>query len=337
MIQFNYINIIDYFMQEETSWKKSFFSSPGPKSSYNSLKLFAKGIAMGAADIVPGVSGGTVAFITGIYEQLINAIKSFDLKFVKLILGFKIKEALAHSHLRFLLILLSGIVIAVVSLARLMSYLLSNYPEYTWSLFFGLILASIILIGSKIKHSIKTGAVVLFGAILAYIVVGSIPLSTPETLWFIFLSGIIAISAMILPGVSGSFILLLIGKYEFMVHALKNPFIFENQVVIVIFIMGCLVGVIVFARIFSYFFKQHHNLAIALLTGFVIGSLRKIWPWKELVEAELVNGKIHVIAEKNIIPNIDIIFFPQAVLIVIAFSFVIFLDRKSSKKELMDV
>lgn len=324
-------------MQEEISWRKAFCSSPGPKSKYDALKLFIKGLAMGSADIVPGVSGGTIAFITGIYEQLMNAIGSFDAKFLQLILKFKIKEALAHIHVRFLIVLFSGIAVAVITLARLMGYLLSTYPEYTWSLFFGLIIASVILIGSKIKYNAISIVAIIFGATLAYYIVGLIPFSTPETYWFVFLSGIIAISAMILPGISGAFLLLLLGKYEFMIHALKNPFIFENQIIIISFISGCLLGIIMFARLFSYLFKNYHNLAIAMLTGFVIGSLRKIWPWKETIEAELINNKIHVIAEKNIIPNIDIIFFSQVLVAVIAFSLVIILDKRFKAKSIKDV
>jgi len=325
-------------MQEKISWRKAFRSSPGPKSSYDSLKLFIKGIAMGAADIVPGVSGGTVAFITGIYEELMNAIKSFDANFLKLLLKFEIKKALEHIHLRFLLVLLLGIAISIISLARLMDYLLSAYSEYTWSLFFGLILASVILIGSKIKNIIGSGGMgVISGTTLAYFIVGLIPFLTPETYWFIFLSGVIAISAMILPGISGAFILLLLGKYEFMVHALKNPFVLENQIIIIFFISGCLVGITMFSRLFSYLFKKYHNLAIAILTGFVLGSLRKIWPWKETIEAELINNEIHIIAEKNIIPNIDITFFFQILIVFLAFSSVLILNKRSNKNKVMGV
>ncbi len=320
-------------MKEKLSWRDAFFASPGPRSWASFLKLFSKGLSMGSADIVPGVSGGTIAFITGIYEQLIDAIKSFDFEFIGLLLKFKIKEALAHIHIRFLFTVFLGIAIALVSLARLMSYSLTKYPEYTWSLFLGLILASIILIFSKLNN-ITIGGIIgfVFGAVSAYFIVGLIPFTTPENYLFIFISGIIAISAMILPGISGAFILLLLSKYEFMIHALKNPFILDNQIIIVFFISGCFVGIISFSRVFAYLFARHYDFAISILVGLVVGSLRKIWPWKELVEAELINDKIHIISQRNILPSFDKIFFIEFFIIFVAFFFVLILNKRTNKQ-----
>ncbi len=325
-------------MRENIDWKSAFFASPGPKSWFGFLKLFSKGLAMGSADIVPGVSGGTIAFITGIYEQLINAIRSFDLIFLKLLLQFKIKKALTHIHFRFLLFLFLGIFIAIISLARLISYLLSFYPVYTWSVFFGLILASIILIGIKIdKFKASGGVGVLLGALVAYYVIGLIPFDTPNTYLFIFLSGVAAIIAMILPGISGAFILLLLGKYQFMVQVLRNPFIFENQIVIFFFVSGCLVGIFIFSRLFSFLFDRCHDFAISVLTGFVLGSLRKIWPWKETTEAKLIDNQTHIISEKNILPDFNYVFFLQIFLILFSFFFVLYMHHKSKQKKLKTI
>jgi putative membrane protein len=320
-------------MTREKTIKEAFLSSPGPDSAFAYLKLFTKGLAMGTADIVPGVSGGTVAFITGIYERLINAIKSIDGVFLKHLLRFQFIEALSHVHFRFLLTLFLGIVAALVSLAKIMSYLIAVYPEYTWSLFFGLILASVFLIGAKITNIYGSGGLwLIFGFSLAFFTIGLIPLSTPNAWWFIFLSGAIAICAMILPGISGAFILLLLGKYEYMVFALKNPFVGENQIIIIIFILGCLTGIILFSRVLSFIFKNYHNVAIAILTGMVIGSLRKIWPWKNVVEERLADGSVFRTLEQNILPGIQMSTIYQIVIIILGFTAVIYIEKKTGKK-----
>jgi len=212
---------------------------------------------MGSADIIPGVSGGTIALITGIYERLILAIRSVDMKMVRQLLGFDIKGAISKLHVRFLLSLLFGIAIAVMTLARVMNYLLHHYPIQIWSLFFGLILASIFIVGGEVKNwKIGTTASFVAGMVFAFILVGIIPVSTPEALWFIFLSGLIAICAMILPGLSGAFILLILGKYEFITATLKNPFEIHNMLIILVFCSGCLIGLIGFSRVLTFFFKQ---------------------------------------------------------------------------------
>ena len=222
------------------------------------LIIFLKGLAMGSADIVPGVSGGTIAFITGIYAELINSIKSVDAVFLKHLAGFEFKKAFNRINPGFLLPLFAGIMTAIISLAHLVSYLLANYRVYTWSFFFGLILASIIFIGRKIKGFWGRGGLgFLAGTGAGYALVGLIPVDTPNALWFIFIAGLVAISAMLLPGISGSFILLLLSKYEYMVNALKNPLLENNFLVIGVFIAGCAAGIASFSRLLDYMFKRY--------------------------------------------------------------------------------
>lgn len=240
--------------------------------------LAAKGFCMGAADVVPGVSGGTMAFILGIYEELIQSIRSFDLKFVKNILSLKIKPAFEGASWRFLLAVGIGILGAIFSLAKGISWLLHNQPILIWSFFFGLILASIITVT---KHINKWTPGLICSAIIsaaaAFVLVGLTPVSTPEASWFVFLSGAIAICAMILPGISGSFILVLLGKYHYVLEAVNNRDFFT----LIIFAIGAAAGLAMFSRFLSWLLKTRHDMTIAVLCGLMLGSLRKVWPWKE--------------------------------------------------------
>ena len=320
-------------MKENLSWKQAFKESPGPNNWRQAFILAGKGLAMGTADIIPGVSGGTIAFITGIYEDLIKAIKSIDTYFLKKAIQFKFKDAIARAHIRFLLPLVSGIAIAIITLSGLMSYLLHSHQVLTWSFFFGLILASVLLIGKKINNFFGLGGVgLLLGIILGYGLVGLIPISTPVNWWFILLSGVVTITAMILPGISGAFILLILGKYEFMIQALKNPFLLDNFLSITCFISGCTIGVVLFARFFNFLFSKYYNFTIALLTGLIAGSLRKIWPWKEVIESKLINNELHVIGEKNILPLISSELVWSSGLIILGFILVMLLSKNFVKK-----
>ncbi|MEN7549020.1 DUF368 domain-containing protein [Rapidithrix thailandica] len=245
------------------------------------ITLFLKGAAMGAADVVPGVSGGTIAFITGIYERLIRAIKSVDFTTLQLLLKFRWKEFWQHIDGTFLVTLFAGILTSVALLSRIILYLLNNYSELLWSFFFGLIIASALLIAKKInKWSLPAVISFFIGASIAYYITVATPGQTPEEIWFIFLSGAIAICAMILPGISGSFILLLLGKYEFIMQAVKQ----FNIWVIAVFATGCAFGLLSFSHILNFLLKKYHDLTVALLTGFMVGSLNKVWPWKQTVE-----------------------------------------------------
>jgi putative membrane protein len=259
---------------------------------------------MGSADVIPGVSGGTIALITGIYEDLIGAIKSLDAAMVKKVLNLDLKGAMAGVHIRFLLCLFIGIGSAIISLARLMNFLLNHYPVFTWSLFFGLIAASIWVVGRQISiWALRTGLSLAVGTATAAFIVNIIPISTPQTPWFIFLCGLIAICAMILPGISGAFILLILGKYEFITATLKNPFLPQNLMVIMVFCLGCVIGLLGFSRLLTYLLQNFRRLTMGFLTGLMVGSMPKIWPWKELVETKVVRGKAHAVWGSNIMPQ----------------------------------
>ena len=318
------------------TWRDAFFASPGPTSIRNAVILCLKGICMGSADVIPGVSGGTIALITGIYENLIVAIKSIDLSTVRKLLKLDIKAALAHVHFRFLLCLFLGIGLAIISLARLMNYLLHAHPIETWSLFFGLIAASILVVGKQVTDWIGvTGICFIAGVLAAALIVNLIPVATPETLWFIFLCGVVAICAMILPGISGAFILLILGKYEFITATLKDPFLLQNLIIIIVFLAGCSVGLLGFSRVLNFLLQKFHNLTLGFLTGLMTGSMLKIWPWKEVLESRIIRGKEHVLSTRNILPEtLGSEFFMAVSLAVIGFIFVLVLERVSRSKKI---
>ncbi len=311
------------------TWKAAFFESPGPVSFRKAVSLALKGICMGAADVIPGVSGGTIALITGIYEDLIAALRSLDIKMVRKILNLDIKGAVADVHIRFLLTLFSGIIVAVLSLAQLMNYLLHYHPVPIWSFFFGLIMASILLVGKQVTNWLgKAGICFVAGILAAAAIVNLIPIQTPEALWFIFLCGIVAICAMILPGISGAFILLILGKYEFITATLKNPFLAQNSIVILVFCLGCGVGLAGFSRVLNYLLGKFHNLTLAFLAGLITGSLMKIWPWKEVLETQVIRGKAHVIWGQPIMPDTcGAEFFFAIALMVLGFLAILAIER----------
>jgi putative membrane protein len=243
--------------------------------------LVLKGFCMGSADVVPGVSGGTMAFILGIYQELIISIKSVDVKFFRLILSGRVNEAIGHVSWKFLVSVAVGIFTAIFTIARLLSYLLHTYPIFVWSFFFGLVLASAATICLEIKRwKISVVIGIIFGTGLVFSMVGQVPVSTPETPWFLFMSGALAICAMILPGISGAFILVLLGKYHFVLDAVNQ----RDFITLAIIVSGAAVGLISFVRLLSWLFKKYQEMTIAILVGLMLGSLRKIWPWKEDLE-----------------------------------------------------
>ena len=307
-------------------------TSPGPKTFTEHAYLFFKGVGMGTADIVPGVSGGTIAFITGIYETLLTAIASINSRLVLQVLRLNLKQALAGLHLRFLVTLVCGIALAVISTSHLMHYLLTEHAVQTWSVFFGLITASILVVAHSINKRFTSFPALILGAILAYGITGLIPLYTPEEPWFIFFSGMIAICAMILPGLSGSFILLILGKYAFITAALRNPVNPDNLEIILIFIAGCLVGILGFSRIIRYGLARWHDYTLALLTGIMLGSMRKVWPWKITLESQIIRGKEHVLREENVWPLLDFEFGIALLLMLTGFTLVMLLDKISRQR-----
>lgn len=255
---------------------------------------------MGAADIVPGVSGGTIAFISGIYEKLINSINSIDKTAITYLVKFRLKEFWSYVNGTWLLVLLMGIGFSIISLMQLVLFMMKNFPELLWAFFFGLIVASAILVGKKITSwtpiVILTG---LIGAGIAFYITIASQAQTPTALWFIFLSGAIAICAMILPGISGSFILLLLGKYEYILESVKE---FKISVIIT-FALGCIAGLLSFSRLLKFLLTNYHNVFVALLTGFMIGSLNKVWPWKHTLESYTDrHGEIKPILQESVSP-----------------------------------
>ncbi len=262
--------------------------------------LALKGCAMGMADVVPGVSGGTIAFISGIYEELIDSIRSFDTTAMRHLLHLRFGEFWRHVNGSFLIFVLLGIATAIFSLARLMTYLLTTHPIAIWSFFFGLIIASALLVARQIgQWNWKTILSCLVGIALAWWITVATPTETPNTWWFILLSGAIAICAMILPGISGAFILLLLGKYQFIMQAVGD----FNIPVILIFVIGAAAGIISFSHLLSWLLKHLHDITVALLMGFMVGSLNKVWPWKEALETYTdSHGQIHPLVEQNVSP-----------------------------------
>lgn len=264
------------------------------------ITLFFKGMAMGGADVVPGVSGGTIAFITGIYETLLDSIASVNVDALRLLFQGQVKAFWQHINGNFLVTLFAGIAVSIVTLARLIGYLLEHYPIQLWSFFFGLIIIAAYLVAKEINQwSIRVLIAGAAGIAVAYYVTLATPAETPTALWFVFLSGAVAICAMILPGISGSFILLILGKYAFILEAVNE----RDFTVIAVFGLGCVVGILTFARIISWLLDHYHDTAVALLAGFMIGSLGKIWPWKEVVLTRLdSHGEEVPFVTRNVLP-----------------------------------
>jgi putative membrane protein len=271
------------------------------KNAARYLSLVLKGMGMGAADVVPGVSGGTIAFITGIYEELINSIKGINLKAIKLFFTGRWFSFWKQINGNFLLAVFSGIAISVLSLAKVLEYLLENKPVLIWSFFFGLVLASSYVVSRKITRWQYPKVIALVAGIgIAFYITSVTPTTTTDASWFVILSGGLASCAMILPGISGSFILLLLGKYSFALHAVNERIILD----LLLLGVGAVTGLILFANLLSWLLKKHHDITIAVLVGFMIGSLNKIWPWKETVKSIIVEGELRPLVEKNILPSI---------------------------------
>lgn len=266
------------------------------KGLLNYISIAIKGACMGAADVIPGVSGGTIAFIMGIYDKFVGSIASFNAEAVKLLFTGKFKAFWKHINGGFLFSLLLGIGASVIGLAGLMKMLLANFPIQTWAFFFGLIVASSIFILKGVKDwKIRDAFFIVFGIILGVVICTLSPTETPNDYWFIFLSGAIAICAMILPGISGSFILLILGKYEYIMGAITScvgnvgalwgaegadkAIFWDSAIVIAIFLVGAVVGILGFSKFLHWLLARWHRETLIVLAGFIIGSLVKVWPW----------------------------------------------------------
>ena len=291
------------------------------------MRLF-KGVAMGAANVIPGVSGGTIALITNIYEELIDSLKSFNLNTLKLFLKGQFKTLHSQLNLNFLIPIVLGIVLSILSLAKLFDYLLVEYPAHTWAYFFGLVLASVYYVGLKVKNwNLKIIVTLIIGALVALTISFASPSLTENSSYFyIFICGLVGICGMILPGLSGSYILMLMGNYhllmvksinsisEFTQALLSGNFStflssseFNLLIYFLIFLIGSVVGLIVFSNIISWIFNKYHDATLALLTGFVFGSLSIIWPWKkEIFNSEIIdrNGEPLLAGYERYLPEI---------------------------------
>ena len=263
--------------------------------------LFLKGIAMGIANVIPGVSGGTIALITGIYEELINSLKSFDKIALKHLLKFRIKAFINHTNLLFLITVFSGSIFSVFSIANLFKFLFNNYPLYIWAFFFGLILISVFFVGKRIKKWDRLSLLSLvIGTIVAISFSNISPLNENDNLLFIFFCGIIGISGMMLPGLSGSFILILLGNYELLLVKAVTDL---NITILTIFFLGSLFGLLFFSHILSWLLKKYKDQTLATLTGFIAGSLMLIWPWKEVSKSIIIEDKVKVIDYTLFLPK----------------------------------
>lgn len=311
------------------------------------LIITAKGLAMGAADVVPGVSGGTIAFISGIYEELIETIHKIDLGFFTIWKKEGFKAAWKHYNLSFLLALFAGVFISILSLAKVITSLLDTYPIMVWSFFFGLVIASIVYVGQQItKWNVSMVIGLLVATILSYLITIAEPIGTADSTWFLFFAGFIAIIAMILPGISGAFILLLMGAYTSVIGivtqlasgitSLNTTILFEALGKLMIFAVGALVGLKVFSKALNWMFKHHKNLILAVLIGFMVGALNKIWPWKEVIEYRTNHAGEQVpFLERSILPksfdgNPYVLY--AVVFAIIGFLTIFLLEKLANKK-----
>ncbi len=287
---------------------------------------------MGAADVVPGVSGGTIAFISGIYEELITSINNVNLSLLRTLKKDGISVAWKQLNVNFLSALFVGIAISILSLSKGIKWLLENEPILLWSFFFGLVVASILFVGKQItKWNIASVFGFVVGAFVAFYITTLPTLGANSSGWFLFFAGALAICAMILPGISGAFILVLLGVYEPILEALNN----RDFKMIFIFACGAIVGILSFSKLLKWLFKNHHNLTLAILTGFILGSLNKIWPWKETLSWRTNSKGIEVpFLEQSVSPfsfDNDNQFLLAIALMVIGSLTILILEKLGSK------
>lgn len=298
------------------------------------LMISLKGVAMGAADAVPGVSGGTIAFISGIYEELISTISNINISLFKTLFKKGIAPFWKALNGNFIVALLSGIVVSFVSFMRLAKYLLEHHPVLIWSFFFGLIIASIYFVGKQItKWNIGTIIALILGTAIAYYISTLPSMENSDNPYFLLIAGAIAICAMILPGISGSFILIILGAYKTLSDAIHD-IDFKK---ILLFVLGAVIGLLSFSRVLKWLFKNYHNLTLALLTGFIFGSLNKVWPWKKTLSWYTNSKGIEMpLLQKSVSPSNfsgDNHIALAIVLMVLGFLTIFILEKLGSKKQ----
>ena len=304
----------------------------------NQLNLFLKGVAMGAANVIPGVSGGTIAFVTGIYDELIDSLKSFNGEAIKLLFKGDFKALFEHINIKFLIVLFLGVGVSLLTLGKGLDYLFKNYPIPVWGLFFGLILASVIQVGQSIKKW-STGTIVstLAGTIIAVALAFVKPAAENDASWYLIICGVVAIASMLLPGLSGSFVLILLGNYQLiMLTAIPH---LDIRVILLVGI-GAVIGFLILSHSISYLMKNHENQTIGALTGFIFGSLMIIWPWKN--EVYLTDSQGDLLMKKGeyivkgydwLAPSLDNQGLLAIVLIIVGFAVTLYLDKLGKKVE----
>jgi putative membrane protein len=294
------------------------------------LIYLLKGMAVGLANIIPGVSGGTIALITGIFERLINAIKSFGFDAFKLLFSGKFKEFAIKTDLYFLISLFAGVILAIVLLARIFDYLFSQYPVYIWSFFFGLILASVYFVGKTVdKWSISVIISFIIGTALAVMFTFLSPATQNDSFLYLVLCGVVAVCSMILPGLSGSFVLILLGNYQLVaIDAINN----RDIGILLPVLIGAVGGLVAFSHILSWVFKKFKDQTIATLTGFILGSLGVIWPWKNPIE-QLFGDKLKVVGYDYFLPDLNLEFIISFAIIIIGIVSIWLMEKSASEIE----
>ncbi|MBN1649783.1 MAG: DUF368 domain-containing protein [Bacteroidales bacterium] len=294
------------------------------------VAVFFKGVAMGAANVIPGVSGGTIALITGIFERLIDAIKSFNFTALRLLLKADFKGFAKHTDLLFLLALFLGVAVSILSFARIFDFLFKHYPVYIWSFFFGLILASVFFVGKTVSRwSWDVIFVFIIGFATAMTITFLNPATQNESLIYLIVCGIIAACSMILPGLSGSFVLILLGNYQLVMIDSINQLRFDILIPIV---FGALVGLLGFSYLLSWVFKKYRNQTIAILTGFIFGSLGIIWPWKEMIIQQF-GDKEKVVGYNWLLPELNLQFLLAIVIMLFGVLSIWFMEHMAEQKD----
>ncbi len=286
---------------------------------------------MGVAELVPGVSGGTIAFVAGIYEEFITTINNVNLKTLRIWREKGFKSFWNALNGNFLVVLLLGMAISILSFTRMIKWLLENEPIALWSFFFGLVLASVAIVAKNIKKwTVPVIVLLLIGVLFAYFITSLPPSPNSTSLPYIFFSGALAICAMVLPGISGSFVLVLLGSYKTVIDAIDE----KNFKILITMALGIIFGVLSFARVLKWMFDHYKNITLALLTGFILGSLNKIWPWKRILETRTI-GKKTIVIDENVSPfafdgDHQLMF--ALIAAIVGFSLIFILEKSASKK-----
>lgn len=301
------------------------------------LILILKGIGMGAANVIPGVSGGTIALITNIFERLINSIKSFNFHAIKLLFTGEIKNFIKYTDLYFLISILAGVLIAIISLAKIFDFLFTNYPVYIWAYFFGLVLASVFFVGKTVsKWTFSVIISFIIGTSIAVLVSILNPATENQNFFYLIICGVVAICSMILPGLSGSFILILMGNYQLIAIEAINE---RNVEILLPVAIGAIGGLLLFSHILSWVFKNYRNQTISLLTGFILGSLSILWPWQKpvfLIDSGVKvfkDGKPVIESYKRILPETINTEFWIAIIFIVIGIISIWIIEKAAENE----